>query len=273
MHIPGTKPRILIYQDYVNNNGQLYHALVERYGYSAVGFCDAAAIIAGILDPMVKLFIMPGGADLYYCEKLNGAGNRMIRSYVENGGNYLGICAGAYYACDNIEWAKGTDKEISGPRELKFYGGTATGPVNELIQGLNNSWLASTTISTDILSTSVYYEAGPLFAEPKAATEKVIARYGSLPGQPPAIVENQIGKGRVILSSPHIERQFPAAWSDLYTLNNAHYDHMHKVYKNLSRDAAQQKLLWHTLLDRLVAVAQAGPASTAHTPRSIDDAA
>ncbi|MDB5491675.1 MAG: biotin apo-protein ligase-related protein [Micavibrio sp.] len=252
MQITGKKPSILIYQDYVHNNGQLYHALVERYGFAVVGYCDAASIIAGILDPTVKLLVMPGGADLYYCEKLNGAGNRAIRNFVENGGSYLGICAGAYYACDRIEWARGSDREISGSRELKLYGGLASGPITEFIQGLDQSWLASATISGADISTSVCYEAGPIFAEPSAAHEKIIARYTSLPGQPPAIVESQIGKGQVILSSPHIERQMPSAWSDLYSVNNPHYDHMHKVYKNLSKDRAQQGALWNLILDKLV---------------------
>ena len=252
--IPGPKPRILIYQDYVQNNGQLYHALVERYGFAAVGYCDAAAIIGGILDPTVKLFIMPGGADLYYCEKLNGAGNRAIRNFVESGGSYLGICAGAYYACDSIEWAKGSAQEIIGARELKFYGGTAIGPVKDFMQGLDQSWLGAAAITDDTgKTTTVCYEAGPVFAEPSTETEKIIARYTALPGTPPAIVENQIGKGRVVLSSPHIERLMPSAWSDLYTNNNQHYDHMHKIYKALSKDRDQPRVVWHAILDRLIA--------------------
>jgi glutamine amidotransferase-like uncharacterized protein len=254
MQIQGQKPHVLIYQDYVHNNGQLYHALISRYGFSAVGYCDATAIIAGILDPTVNLFVMPGGADLNFCEKLNGPGNRAIRNFVENGGSYLGICGGAYYACQDIVWAKGLDHEIIGPRELKFYSGTATGPIPEFMQGMDHekSWLGAASIFTETQSVTVCYQAGPIFAEPQIDTESVIARYTALPEQPPAIVESQIGKGRVILSSPHIERLMPSAWGTLYSNNNHFYDHMHKVYKTLSKDSEQQHALWLNILDRLI---------------------
>jgi glutamine amidotransferase-like uncharacterized protein len=252
MQIQGQKPCVLIYQDYVHNNGQLYHALTERYGFNAVGYCDAAAIIAGILDPMVKMFVMPGGADLYYCEKLNGAGNRAIRNFVENGGSYFGICAGAYYACDSIEWAKGSEHQITGARELKFYSGMAAGPVKEFVSNLEKPSIRAVSVAGDAGTATVCYEGGPVFAEPAAETEKVLARYNTVLGEPPAIIETQIGKGRVILASPHIERLMPSAWSSLYSVNNPHYDFEHKVYKALSKDREQQHALWLNILDRLM---------------------
>lgn len=92
--------------------------------------------------------VMPGGADLPYCRRLNGRGNEIIRGmknhlqhsesihacgaatqkaemslvmqwhksmrvlsgsgYVEGGGAYIGLCAGAYYASSYVEFAIGT---------------------------------------------------------------------------------------------------------------------------------------------------------------------
>ena len=46
-----------------------------------------------------SLLVMPGGRDLPYVESLSGLGNREISQFVKSGGSYLGICAGAYYAC------------------------------------------------------------------------------------------------------------------------------------------------------------------------------
>ncbi len=71
---------------------------------------DAAAII------------MPGGADLPYCKKLNGAGNAQIKEYVEAGGTYIGFCAGAYYGSHYCEFHKGDTRgyEVLGTRELSF---------------------------------------------------------------------------------------------------------------------------------------------------------
>eukprot|EP00884_Botryococcus_braunii_P011023 jgi/Botrbrau1/19922/Bobra.0059s0039.1 len=76
------------------------------------------------------LFVMPGGADLPYCRRLNGKGNSLIREYVENGGAYLGLCAGAYYACARVEFEVGDSRlEVVGERELRFFSGIARGSV------------------------------------------------------------------------------------------------------------------------------------------------
>ncbi|EFJ50700.1 hypothetical protein VOLCADRAFT_88490 [Volvox carteri f. nagariensis] len=71
---------------------------------------------------------MPGGADLPYCKHLNGHGNRLLRDYVAGGGSYLGICAGAYYACRRVEFEVGGPLEVVGDRELCFFPGAARGP-------------------------------------------------------------------------------------------------------------------------------------------------
>lgn len=74
-----------------------------------------------------RLLVMPGGADVPYCDKLNGRGNELIREYVHNGGSYLGLCAGAYYGCQHVEFDVGGPLEVVGPRELGFYKGIARG--------------------------------------------------------------------------------------------------------------------------------------------------
>ncbi len=56
---------------------------------------SAHEIIEGGWEPTTSLFIMPGGRDRLYHAALQGAGNAKIRSFVELGGTYLGICAGA----------------------------------------------------------------------------------------------------------------------------------------------------------------------------------
>ncbi len=87
--------KVLIYQDYIHNNYVLFRALQDYFGAEyVVDFVDAHDIIEkGILQKeSVKALVVPGGADLYYVEKLNGEGNRLIREYVEAGGIYLGIC-------------------------------------------------------------------------------------------------------------------------------------------------------------------------------------
>lgn len=72
---------VLIYQDYVHNNGGLYNALRERFGRCEVDYADATDIIGGVLTPAIRLFVMPGGASRYVADKLNGPGNALIRDY------------------------------------------------------------------------------------------------------------------------------------------------------------------------------------------------
>jgi glutamine amidotransferase-like uncharacterized protein len=47
--------------------------------------------------------------------------------FVSQGGGYLGLCAGAYYACARVEFEPGTRLEVVGDRELAFFPGIAQG--------------------------------------------------------------------------------------------------------------------------------------------------
>ncbi|TKY89971.1 hypothetical protein EX895_001269 [Sporisorium graminicola] len=100
------------------------------------------------LDPWQKgtaLVVMPGGRDLPYVSELaraysrdNGGSSgapqrtaaREIRSYVESGGTFLGICAGAYYSSAHCTFEKGTPMEVDGERPfLRFFPGVCQGTV------------------------------------------------------------------------------------------------------------------------------------------------
>ena len=90
---------------------------------------NAEQVIQGSWQQNVSMFVMPGGADLPFVAKLNGVGNNIIKEYVQNGGSYLGICAGAYYASSYVEFDKAGVYEVLGERELKFFPGKSIGPV------------------------------------------------------------------------------------------------------------------------------------------------
>lgn len=92
-----------------------------------VGTLEVADLLSGDWQHGCKVLVMPGGADLPYCKHLNGAGTALIRNYVEKGGNYLGLCAGAYFACSRVEFEQQTPIEVVGDRELGFYPGRARG--------------------------------------------------------------------------------------------------------------------------------------------------
>lgn len=240
---------ILVYQDYVHNNGVIFRRLLDSYAVGTVRPCDADDILGGILET-ARLLVMPGGADLYQCEKLNGDSNAAIRAFVEQGGTYLGICAGAYYACASIEWAKDKPESICGPRELAFYNGTATGPIYDLIEDGNiaKSWDGIAMLDCNGNPFPAFYNAGPVFSgDDKAA---ILARYTALPGQPPAIVECTVDKGRAILSGPHIEYDAAQYRKTLYRCNNASYKWQSGIAEQLDPGQEQQGDLWRAILKR-----------------------
>ena len=79
-------------------------------------------------EDQAAALIIPGGRDMPYHERLQGIPNARIKSYVMNGGSYLGICAGAYYGASSIEFDIGHPLEVIAKRELHFFPGIARGP-------------------------------------------------------------------------------------------------------------------------------------------------
>ncbi len=239
----------LVYQDYVHSNGVLLKRLQDTAGITAIRFVDAADIKSGTLRDYVNaLFIMPGGADLFYCEKLNGAGNKAIHDFVEAGGIYLGLCAGAYYGCAALDWAAREEHPIAGKRELAFIDTTATGPVYDLIENgdFNKSWSSIAQVEMNGALYPAYYEGGPVFD-----TRDALGRY-TLPGNPPAILRQDFGKGCVILSSPHIEYTPDYLESALYNHRQASPDYMQGVLKTFKQQWRPELDLWSKIVSPLL---------------------
>ena len=242
-------PPVLVYHDYIHGNGVLFRRLCRHYGGANVALCDARDILSGALDE-ARLLVMPGGADLYYCEKLNGAGNDLIRSFVEQGGAYLGICAGAYYAARDIMWAQDTPHQIGGSRALAFFPGTVTGPVAAFIEDgdVEKSWKNAVRIRFGEDCHTVLYDGGGLFTDDD--TCDVLARYDDLPGRPAAIISCAVGKGMAILSSPHIEYDADSFCDSLYKHCNNSFAWEESVARRMKRAAPQTQDLLALVLDR-----------------------
>lgn len=156
-----------------------------------------------------QILVFPGGRDQPYHEKLQGEANKQIRNFVAQGGLYFGICAGAYYAASDIEFEKGTSREIIETRELGFYPGTAKGTVYEHLEFSyeTESGAHASRISTIYGSFYVYYNGGCCFL-PSASTKHcdVLATYDDLAhGVQPAIVRCRFGDGMAVLSGVHLE--------------------------------------------------------------------
>ena len=194
----------------------------------------AEDIFAGVLDN-ADMLIMPGGRDKPYHQKLDGAGNAAIHDFVKEGGTYLGICAGAYYGCANIEFQKGTPDEILAPRKIGLLKATAYGCLREISVPFDNTPASAeiTTLEAGGKIMPAFYWGGPAFRWNESEQEITIhARYNDVQGAPPAIISRACGKGRVILSGVHFEAS-PALLRDYQSDQSEDKDRMDSLAEKL----------------------------------------
>ncbi len=80
------------------------------------------------LSDYYQAIYFPGGYAYYYKVEIDSAGLQHIRDLVAGGGGYIGICAGAYFACDSIDWEE--DGLLDYPLDL--YDGVARGAIDAI---------------------------------------------------------------------------------------------------------------------------------------------
>lgn len=76
-----------------------------------------------------QILIMPGGRDIFYHKAIGKQGCQAIREFVHNGGVYVGICAGAYFASSYIDFYATEKEALKGIRHLGLWKGTTFGPL------------------------------------------------------------------------------------------------------------------------------------------------
>jgi glutamine amidotransferase-like uncharacterized protein len=150
-----------------------------------------------------------GGSASSQAKTLGDEGRANVKQFVENGGGYMGICAGAYLACNGFDWAVGVldAKTVSS----KWQRGAGTVKIELTPDGQK-------LLGQSIKNFDVKYENGPIITRGKGLLPdfKTLAVYrtekaenGSPVGvmvDSPAIVTSTCGKGRVVVISPHPEQ-------------------------------------------------------------------
>jgi glutamine amidotransferase-like uncharacterized protein len=138
-----------------------------------------------------RLLIVPGGNFIDMSAGLTSQTTARIRGAVQQGVNYLGICAGAFLAGDGRGAYNSLDL-TSGVR-FGFYGAET--------QGIRKA----AVMVTDVNASSIehYWEDGPELT----GWGEVVAKY---PDGTPAIVEGAVGQGWVVLAGVHPEA--PDSW-------------------------------------------------------------
>lgn len=201
-------------------------------------------------ETQAALLVIPGGADIPYTKALNGTGNQKIRAYVENGGAFLGICAGSYYAGQFVDFAKGTSIVVQGARELAFFPGIVRGPMFGPYDYMSESsaksceirWIDTLGFQKDTIFT-VYYNGGGYFVDAATKNQVTVLATYDLNEEFAAIIECRVGRGKAILSGVHFEYD-----PNLLEADNAY---LKQIIPALKTGNAQRLQLVKHILERL----------------------
>jgi glutamine amidotransferase-like uncharacterized protein len=212
----GTRPakriRVAIYADAgatKTDVPQVEHCLPASNGFE-VKAMTAEQIRSGALKDF-DVLIHPGGAASKQSSTLGEKGRDAVKRFVEGGGGFIGICAGAYLASAEYPWSLG----LLDARVLdRAHWARGQGDVELKLSATGQSSLAS-----DKSVCTIHYENGPLLGpgkkddiedfEPLAAYETEIRENGAPVGAmkgTTAIARGRFGKGRVVCFSPHPEK-------------------------------------------------------------------
>ncbi len=256
--------KILIYNDsgaHPRGVELLVRSLKEELidSISQIDFIDRHDLIGEKWQDSCQVLIFPGGRDIPYQQALYGLPNQNIRKFVEMGGSYLGLCAGAYYASCEIEFESGTPLEIIESRQLSLFPGIARGPAygvgrfrysseeGALIAKILLTIEAEQDQDSDIIPHNLaasYYNGGCSFINAETyPNTTVLARYADLKDKPAAIIECNVGAGKAILSGIHFEYLLTDVYATLFRCGLAP--------KNIEELEIQRRKLFRRILRRL----------------------
>ncbi len=209
---PAVKPiRLAVFRDTgVSEKVSGLMELLRGYSELSVATLSGEEIRAGKLHDF-DVVVFPGGSGSKEAAALGKPGRDEVRSFVERGGGYLGICAGAYLASADYEWSL----HILDAKVLdRAHWARGSGDVEVELTPLGQKLLGANSDRQTIL-----YWQGPLLAPAGKADipdyqtlgtyASEIAKNGAPQGVmigTTAIARGAFGAGRVFCFSPHPER-------------------------------------------------------------------
>jgi glutamine amidotransferase-like uncharacterized protein len=176
----GTSPNDVAAVEQILHDHQLHYTKVES---SWLNDMEEARLRGS------RLLIIPGGNFIKIGNGLTADTTAKIRRAVEHGLNYLGICAGGFFAGN------------TGYNSLNLTSGVRFAFYSAETQGIRKAAVAIAANGEPTLDH--YWEDGPQFT----GWGSVVARY---PDGTPAVVEGNLGTGWVVLSGIHPEA--PESW-------------------------------------------------------------
>jgi len=190
------------------SQGRRFEAQLPGCRVDRIGPAD---IQAGCLDQFDAV-IFPGGSGSGQAKAIQESGRDSVRSFVEDGGAYIGVCGGAYLALDNYSWSLQLLPLDSFDRE-HWRRGRAMLRIDLTEPGREVFESGESTLD-------ISFRQGPLMrpsadldgrdeAEVLAWFRTGVGKNGADPHvmvDTPAIVRGRYGRGRVLLFSPHPEK-------------------------------------------------------------------
>ncbi len=167
---------------------------------------DASFINQNTLSGQFDAICFPGGYAYYYKLAINDSGLAHIRQLVANGGGYLGICAGAYFACDSIIWEE--DGLLDYPLDL--FDGLAIGAIDSIAPWDNYTMTRLNLNPNNPINQfepdyqMMLYYGGPYFVGHANTTFDTIGTWHAY-HQLPGAINFTYGQGRVLFLGPHPE--------------------------------------------------------------------
>lgn len=230
--------------------------VLPYYLGASVEIVMADDVIEGKVFKKAQMFVMPGGADRFFQEKLQGQGNQNLKDFVESGGYYLGFCAGAYYACRSLLF-RGAEYDVIDTRDLVFFPGRAEGALNHYMH--NKPYDLSTHTKTIVPITlegipkcvcPVYYHGGPAFIS-QGDTRQDFRVLGYFPQGERAIVSGSVKHGKYFLSSVHFELEASIYASHIYRDESPLLDLMGERQIIEQLEAMDTRPFWNILKESL----------------------
>lgn len=240
--------QIIVYVDRGVDGAGLKHTVKSLQQETNVTLkrMNASQLKTEAWEKETSLIVFPGGRDCFYHADLDGEGTDKIRSFVENGGAYLGICAGAYFACEEIEFEKGGNLEVCGKRSLMFYPGLALGPAygNNKYRYDNLHGIEAAHLSWNDDRFHAYYNGGCTFIDAdKYSSVKVLSSYLELESEPPAVILCHVGKGKAMLTGVHLEYSIRRLQT-----NNSYID---RIFPLLQKGESSRRKVLRDILKQL----------------------
>lgn len=177
-----------------------------------VTIIDEGIIIDGQLEGYDVLAV-PGGEVVY---DVGQQGKANIQNFIRDGGGYLGICAGAYWAADYELWKANPDfpppayMVLGNESNLDLFPGVARGPLEQInlfftyampkINIVNHNHPITSGLPDQM---QILYAGGCELLPYEGANVTILGTYDAT--GTPAIVAFEYGSGRVFITGPHPE--------------------------------------------------------------------